>query len=57
MRECRSLGSVRGALSNGRPYRDHFLLGSESMGDHDSEVMDGGSIDRGDAGAMGVVAA
>ena len=35
----------------------HFLLGSESMGDHDSEVMDGGSIDRGDAGAMGVVAA
>ena len=23
MRESRTLGSVRGALSNGRPYRDH----------------------------------
>jgi hypothetical protein len=22
MRECRTSGSVRGALSNGRPYRD-----------------------------------
>src|SRR3984957_20943835 len=27
------------------------------MGDHDSEIMDGGRIDRDDAGAMGVVAA
>jgi len=35
----------------------HFFCGSESMGNHDSEVMDGGSIDRDDAGAMGVVAA
>ena len=24
MRESRSYGSVRGAVSNGRPYRDHF---------------------------------
>ena len=24
MRESRTYGSVRGALSNGRPYRDHF---------------------------------
>ena len=23
MRECRTSGSVRGALSNGRPYRDY----------------------------------
>ncbi len=23
MRECRTYGSVRGALGNGRPYRDH----------------------------------
>lgn len=27
------------------------------MGDHDSEIMDGGSIDRGDAGALGVLPA
>jgi hypothetical protein len=30
---------------------------SESMGLHDSEVMDGGCIDRGDGGALGVLAA
>src|SRR6202034_584175 len=34
------------------------ILGtSESMGDHDSEIMDDGGLDRGDAGALGVVAA
>jgi hypothetical protein len=27
------------------------------MGDHVSEVMDGGCVDRGDAGVMGVIAA
>ena len=27
----------------------HFLLTSESMGNHDSEVMDDRCIDRGDA--------
>jgi hypothetical protein len=26
MRECRTYGSVRGALSNERPYRDHIDL-------------------------------
>ncbi len=29
-------GSVRGAPSNGRPYRELFAVSSESMGDHDS---------------------
>ena len=43
----------RGALA----LQLHFFYGSESMGDHDWEVMDGWSIDRGDAGALGVVAA
>src|ERR1700677_5385937 len=34
------------------------ILGtSGSMGDHDSEIMDDGGLDRGDAGALGVVAA
>ena len=28
MRESRTYGSVRGALSNGRPYRDHLPLGN-----------------------------
>ena len=49
MPELGALGSVRGALSNGRPYPDHFFCGSESMCHHDSEVMDGRGIDRGDA--------
>jgi hypothetical protein len=40
VREFRSLGSVRGALSNGRPYRDPFLWASESIGNHDSKIMD-----------------
>ena len=35
----------------------HFSCGSGSMGDHDLGVMDGRSIDRGDAGTLGVVAA
>ena len=34
-----------------------FLKYSESIGLHDSEVMDDGSIDRFDAGLMGVVIA
>jgi hypothetical protein len=45
VREFRSLGSVRGALSNGRPYRDLFRKTSESMGNHDSEIVDAGSVD------------
>jgi hypothetical protein len=49
MREFRSYGSVRGALGNERPYREHILSISESMGHHDSEIMDDGRIDRGDA--------
>jgi hypothetical protein len=35
----------------------HILASSESMGHHDSEIMDDGGLDRGDAGALGVVAA
>jgi hypothetical protein len=27
MRECRTYGSVRGALGNGRPYRDYLVEG------------------------------
>jgi hypothetical protein len=34
-----------------------FLLTSESMSFHDSEVMDDRCIDRGDAGTLGVFAA
>src|ERR1700749_145360 len=34
----------------------HILASSESMGDHDSEIMDEGGLNRGDAGALGVVA-
>jgi hypothetical protein len=30
MREFRTYGSVRGALGNGRSYRDHSLLASET---------------------------
>ena len=30
MREFRTYGSVRGALGNGRSYRDHLLLVSET---------------------------
>ena len=30
MREFRSHGSVRGALSNGRPYREHQSLSAEN---------------------------
>jgi len=30
MREFRTYGSVRGALGNGRPYRDHSLLFSKN---------------------------
>jgi hypothetical protein len=29
MRESRTYGSVRGALSNGRPYRDRFVRNDE----------------------------
>jgi hypothetical protein len=32
MRESRTYGSVRGALSNGRPYRDQRYAGSEFKG-------------------------
>ena len=35
----------------------HILASSKSMGHHDSEVMDDGGLNRGDAGALGVVAA
>jgi hypothetical protein len=45
VREFRSLGSVRGALSNGRPYRDPFLKISESMGNHDSKIVDACGVD------------
>src|SRR5712692_5519398 len=37
--------ATRWALSNGRPYRDLFLSGSESMGNHDSIIVDAGSVD------------
>jgi hypothetical protein len=47
--ECRSLGSARGTLSNGRPYRKHIFATAESIGHHDSEVMDDRVIDRSDA--------
>jgi len=36
---------VRAALSNERPYRDPILKLSESMGNHDSNVVDGDSVD------------
>ncbi len=32
MREFRSSGSVRGALENGRPYREHFVETSGKSG-------------------------
>lgn len=41
-----SSGSVRGALSNERPYRDQFSGGPESMGDHDSGFDDWWSVGR-----------
>jgi hypothetical protein len=33
MRESRTYGSVRGALSNGRPYRDPERLDDEALAD------------------------
>jgi hypothetical protein len=39
MREFRSYGSVRGALSNERPYRERNSMNSESVGLHDSGGM------------------
>jgi len=35
----------------------HISINSESMGLHDSEVMDDGCINRDDAGTLGIVAA
>jgi len=32
MRKSRTYGSVRGAASNGRPYRDRYTAGSEASG-------------------------
>jgi hypothetical protein len=37
-------GSVRGAPSNGGPYRELLLRASESMGNHDSNVVDAGRV-------------
>ena len=34
-----------------------FLRSSESIGHHDSEIVDDGYFDRDDAGALGVIAA
>ena len=45
MPELGPSGSVRGALSNERPYRERFWKMSESMGNHDSEVVDASSVD------------
>jgi hypothetical protein len=36
---------VRGALSNERPYRELFMQVSESMGNHDSKIVDAASVD------------
>ncbi len=46
------INALRGHLT----LQLHLLLGSESMGNHDSEIMDG-RLDRDDAGALGVLAA
>ena len=48
---------VRGASYVSLALQLRVLSISESMGDHDSEVMDDRCIDRGDAGALGVFAA
>ena len=45
MRESRSYGSVRGALGNERPYREPSPQFCESMGNHDSKIVDAGGID------------
>ena len=49
---CREVG-----IDPGLALQLHLSCGSDSMGHHDSEVMDGGSINRGDAGTLGVVVA
>lgn len=44
MPESGAYGSVRGALSNERPYREPFMEPSESMGNHDSDIVDADGV-------------
>src|ERR1019366_724533 len=50
---------IKATLSGSRDLalQLRFLRSSESIGHHDSEIVDDGYFDRDDAGALGVIAA
>ena len=55
-REPRPLRAPYAGPEGGLALQLRFLRSSESIGHHDSEIVDDGSFDRDDAGALGVIA-